>query len=106
MDQKHIKFDLEKKLTGKIKGYTYLLLSIILVMIFVFVLAPGIDEVPYVKPLVSFIDEHKIDAGALYYTDIEEFSVAEINIKNTLDYFPYFISYEKDLTITDSTKKK
>jgi len=95
---------MKKQLNTMIKKYTYLLLSIMLVVIFVFVLAPGIDEVPQVKPLINFIDEHEINATALYYTDIEEFSIAEINIKNTLDYLPYFTSDENALTISDSSK--
>ena len=91
MKQTNTKLDLEKTLAGRIKGYTYLFLSIMLVMIFVFVLAPRIDDVPHVKPLIHFIDEREIDAGALFYTDIEEFSVAEINMKNTMEYLPSFI---------------
>jgi len=95
---------MKKQLNTMIKKYTYLLLYITLVVIFVFVLAPGIDEVPQVKPLINFIDDNEINAAALYYTDIEEFSIAEINIKNTLDYLPYFTSDENALTISDSSK--
>ena len=91
---------------GKMKGITYLLLSIMIVMFFVFVLAPGIDNVPRVKPLINFIDEHQIDAGALYYTDIEEFSIAELNMKNTIVYSSRLLSDERALVITDSSKKK
>ncbi len=87
-------------------GFTYLLLSIMIVMFFVFVLAPGIDNVPRVKPLINFIDEHQIDAGALYYTDIEEFSVAEMNIKTTLNYPPCITTEEKSLKINSSSKNK
>jgi hypothetical protein len=91
---------------GRMKGIAYLLLSIMIVMFFVFVLAPGIDNVPHVKPLINFIDEYEINAAALYYTDIDEFSVAEINIKNTLDYSPCFTSDKKALTIPSSSKLK
>jgi len=91
MKQKNIILDLEKTFAVRIKGYAYLFLSIIIVMIFVFVLAPGIDKLPHVKPLINYIDEQEIDAAALYYTDIEEFSVAEINMKNTMEYLPSFI---------------
>ena len=90
----------------KIKDYLYLILSITIVSGFVLFLAPCIDDVPYVKPLTNFIDEREIDAGAIYYTDIQEFSVAEFNMKNTLDYSPCFISDKKNRTITDSSKKK
>jgi len=97
---------MKKQLNTMIKKYTYLLLSIMLVVIFVFVLAPGIDEVPQVKPLINFIDDNEINAAALYYTDIEEFSIAEINIKNTLDYSPVITFEEKLLKIYNSSTKK
>ena len=106
MKRKNIRSDLEKKLSGRIKGYAHLFLSLAIVIIFVLFLAPEIDNVPRVKPLINFIDEHEINATALYYTDIEEFSVAEFNMKNTLDYSPCFISDKKNRTITDSSKKK
>ncbi len=94
---KDISLNNKNRVLKKLKGYTYLFLSIILVMIFVFVLAPGIDDLACVKPLIKFIDEREIDAGAIYYTDIEEFSVAEINMKNTLDYSPRFTSGEEGI---------
>jgi len=106
MKQQNNELWIKDKTSERIKGFTYLLLSIMIVMFFVFVLAPGIDNVPRVKPLINFIDEHEINATALYYTDIEEFSVAEFNMKNTLDYSPCFISDKKNRTITDSSKNK
>ncbi|RKY95589.1 MAG: hypothetical protein DRQ13_06895 [Ignavibacteriae bacterium] len=81
----------------KIKDYLYLILSITIVSVFVLFLAPCIDDVPYVKPLTNFIDEREIDAGAIYYTDIEEFSVAEINMKNTMEYLPCFTPGAKSM---------
>ena len=86
------KLDGKNRVLQKIKDYLYLIISISIVIVFVLFLAPCIDDVPYVKPLTNFIDDREIDAGAIYYTDIEEFSVAEINMKNTIDYAPRFIS--------------
>ena len=63
-------------------------ISIALCMTFILVVAPMIDKHPAVKPLIDFIDERDIDAGALYYTEIEEFSEANINMENTMDYTP------------------
>ena len=82
----------KNRVLKKIKDYLYLIVSISVVTVFVLFLAPCIDDAPYVKPLTKFIDDRGIDAGALYYTDIEEFSIAEINMKNTIDYLPCFIS--------------
>ncbi len=80
----------KNRVLKKIIGYLYLILSISIVIVFVLVLAPCIDDAPYIKPLTNFIDDREINAGALYYTDIEEFSIAEINMKNTIDYLPSF----------------
>ncbi len=94
---KPIKPSGKNRMLNKIKDYLYLLVWISVVTVFVLFLAPCIDDVPHIKPLINFIDESEIDAGALYYTDIEEFSVAEINMKNTMDYIPQFISVEKEM---------
>jgi len=89
---KLINLNSKNRVLIKIKDYLYLIASITIVCTFVLFLAPGIDELPIVKPITKFIDEREIDAGAIYYTDIEEFSTAEINMKNTLDYLPHFTS--------------
>ena len=106
MKQKKYNLNINNGTAGRIKGYAHLFLSLAIVIIFVLFLAPEIDNVPRVKPLINFIDEHEINATALYYTDIEEFSVAEFNMKNTLDYSPCFTSDKKALTITSSSKLK
>jgi len=80
----------------KIKDYFYLLVSMSVVTIFVLFLAPCMDDAPYVKPLTNFIDDEEINAGAIYYSDIEEFSIAEINMKNTIDYLPCFNPGKKE----------
>ncbi|MCP4724684.1 MAG: hypothetical protein GY863_06595 [bacterium] len=61
---------------------------ILAVLIFMFYIGPFIEKLPIVDPLIKVIVERNIDAGAMYYTDIEEFSTAEINIRNSLDYSP------------------
>ena len=76
------------KMIKKTKSYLYLILCLSFIIIFVLYIAPCIDDLQYVKPLTTFIDERQINAGALYYTEIEEFSIAEINVKNTIDYLP------------------
>ena len=64
------------------------IISIAACMTFMLYLAPMMDNHPFVKPLITFIDERDIDAGALYYTEIEEFSEANINMDNTMAYTP------------------
>ncbi|KPK36267.1 MAG: hypothetical protein AMK70_02960 [Nitrospira bacterium SG8_35_1] len=65
-----------------------LLLGFFLVWLFMFVIAPVIEESPAVKPLADFIEESGIDASALYYTEVEEASVAELNMRHTMEFMP------------------
>ncbi len=70
------------------KGIIQLIVSFGLCLGFIFFLGPWMDKCESVKPLIDFIEEREIDAGALFYTDIEEFSEANINMENTMDYPP------------------
>jgi len=65
-----------------------LMLGILLILLFIFGIAPLMDRLPLVQPLVQFVDNREIDAGALYYTDIEEFATAAAHMENTRDYPP------------------
>ncbi len=71
-----------------LKRWAAFLFCIALILGFIFILGPLMDRLPFVQPLISFIEEQEIDATALYYTEIEEFSEAEINMKSTMDYQP------------------
>jgi hypothetical protein len=46
------------------------------------------EGLPFIKPIVQYNKEQDIDAGALYYTEVEQFSVAEVNMNNTMKYMP------------------
>lgn len=70
------------------KGILALLASIALILVFMFVIGPMVAQLPMIKPLADFIEERQIDAGALYYTEIEEFSEAELNLRHTMEYGP------------------
>lgn len=65
-----------------------LLMGILAIWVFMFVLAPFMDDKPLVKPLVDFIEKRNIDASALYYTEIEEFSTASLFFDNSRRYNP------------------
>ncbi|MCG8470262.1 MAG: hypothetical protein MI742_00195 [Desulfobacterales bacterium] len=47
---------------------------------------PLLNDWKVVKPLITFIEDRDIDAGAYYYTDIEEFAEAGLNMDNTMEY--------------------
>ena len=69
-----------------IRRLSGLLLSIFLIWVFMFIIGPKLQKVPIVQPLFAFIEEHDIDAGAYYYTEIEEFSEADVHMNNTMTY--------------------
>jgi hypothetical protein len=78
------------KKTGSfnLKAIIKLILSFTCVILFVLVLAPELDNLAIVKPMVNNIDEKEIDASALFYTEIDEFSAAEIRVNSSLKYSP------------------
>lgn len=63
-------------------------LSIMVIWLFMFQVAPRMEKFSSIQPIVNFIEERSIDADALLYTEIEEFSEANINMENTMDYMP------------------
>ena len=65
-----------------------LFLGVSIILFFMFGIGPLLDKVPYIRPMVQFIEEREIDATALYYTESEEFSEAAINMRNSMDYAP------------------
>jgi len=72
----------------KAKRWAHFFLAMMLVWIFMFVVAPLLEKIPAVKPMVDFIEETGIDATALFYTEVEEFGDAETHMRNTMDYLP------------------
>ena len=50
----------------------------------VFLLAPLLQNIRPVRTLADFIRANEIDAGAYYYTEVEEFAVAEHAIRDTM----------------------
>lgn len=69
---------------GSWKGWAKLSLGLAGVWLFVFVLAPWISRIEPAKSVLDFVHENDIDAAALFYTEIEEFSEAEIAVRHAL----------------------
>lgn len=65
-----------------------LFFGIAVILFFMFGIAPWMERLPGIRPVVNLIIEREIDASALYYTDIEEFSDAAVYMANTMDYPP------------------
>ena len=80
--------DGQKRPSNVILRWLGLFFGFFLVWIFMFVIAPWIQESPAVRPLADFIEETGIDAGALYYTEVEEASEAELHMRHALKYSP------------------
>ena len=70
------------------RRWACLFLYLLLIWAFMFIVAPWVEKMPAVEPIIRFIDENYIDASALYYTEIEEFFEAEIHMENTMNFAP------------------
>jgi hypothetical protein len=53
-----------------------------------FVVGPWLQKSRWVGRLADHIEETGIDAGALYYTEVEEAGEAETIMRNTMKYLP------------------
>lgn len=76
------------RLSGPFRKWSAFLLSMALVWLFILVIAPWVQKSPSIQPLAQFIEESGIDASALYYTEVEEASIAELNMRSTMEYRP------------------
>ena len=93
MEERPVRFEThipaaEKPSSDRWKQWMSLLFWLSLIPLFMFVVGPMGEKLPLVRPVAQFIEERGIDAGAVYYTDIEQFSVAAIQMENTMDYLP------------------
>ena len=70
------------------KGIVALLFSILAIMFCLFYIGPQLEKLPLFQPIIRFIDERGIEANMYFYTDLEEFSEAHINMDNSMDYPP------------------
>jgi hypothetical protein len=69
---------------GVLRSWGLLLAWIVGIWCFVFLLAPLARHFQPVRTLTDFIRANDIDAGAYYYTEVEEFAVAEHAIRDTM----------------------
>lgn len=52
-----------------------------------------------IKPLADFIEKNDINANGYYYTDIAEFSDAEMHMKNSMAFAPRKAALSADAKI-------
>ena len=77
-----------KGVAGRIKPVMKLLASIVIIMFFMMYAAPKLGQVSWFKPIADFIEERDINANMYFYTEVEEFSEANINMENTMAFPP------------------
>jgi hypothetical protein len=70
-----------------LKRWIHLLLWLVCLWLFIFVLAPWMQQIPVVNKLSSYIKESDIDAGALYYTEVDEVGESDLAVRNTFRFY-------------------
>ena len=59
-----------------------------IILFFMLYAGPKLGQLPWFKPLADFIEERDINANMYFYTEVEEFSEANINMENTMTFPP------------------
>ncbi|MBW2467547.1 MAG: hypothetical protein JRF02_09620 [Deltaproteobacteria bacterium] len=71
-----------------LKNWIRFLGSLLLIIFFVFIFAPWLQKkVPAIDTLGKYITESGIDAGAIYYTEVEEVAEGDQGIRNTFRFY-------------------
>ncbi len=63
--------------------------AIAAVLFFMLWLGPKMESAPFFQPMAEFIEERGIEANMYFYTEVEAFSEANINMDNTMKYPPH-----------------
>ncbi len=71
-----------------LRKWASFLLGALLLLGFLFAIAQSVERIPWVRPLAEFILDSGIDAGALFYTEVEETGDAEMFMRNSILYPP------------------
>jgi hypothetical protein len=66
--------------------WTILVLAVTGLLLFMFVIGPAGLKTPLLEPMAIFIEENDINANAYYYTDVDEFFLAERHMRDHLGY--------------------
>ena len=77
-----------EKSAGLIKRLAAFFACLLAIVLFMFYIGPRLEKHPWLQPMVQFIDERDINANMYFYTEVEEFSEASINMDNTMAFPP------------------
>lgn len=72
----------------RLKGIGGLVACLLAIWAFMFHIGPWLEQGSALKPIAEFIDERNIDANMYFYTEVEEFFDANVNMQNTMTYPP------------------
>ena len=73
---------------ASLKSWAFLGLSILIIVLFLFVVGPMGLQTRVLKPMADFIEENNINANAYYYTEVDEFFIAERHMREHLALVP------------------
>jgi len=79
---------LSAKTVDLIKRLAAFMACIAVIALFIFVIGPRGEQSELLRPMAEFIEEHDINANVYFYTEVEEFSEANINMVNSMAYPP------------------
>jgi len=65
----------------------HLIIWLLGIWLFIFVLAPWMQKIPAVGTLSRYIKDSGIDAGALYYTEVDEVGESDLAVRNTFRFY-------------------
>lgn len=71
---------------GALRRWGLLMAWLAFLWVVVFLVAPLGRHIGPVRLLTDFIRSHDIDAAAYYYTEVEEFGIAEHIVRDTMTY--------------------
>lgn len=74
------------KRKSAIKDWGKLFIGLLFILLFVFGIAPALENLPYIEEVHTYSKEHNINASALIYSDIEQFGDADVLIRNAIHY--------------------
>lgn len=77
-----------EKTADLIKRLAAFFTCLLAIALFMFYIGPRLEKHPVLQPMVQFINERDISANMYFYTEVEEFSEASINMDNTMAFPP------------------
>jgi hypothetical protein len=82
------KTDGHSRPAGAIRRWLHFAFCLLLLWTFIFVLGPMLQQkIPAIGILGNYIEESGIDAGAIYYTEVEEVGESDLAIRNTFRFY-------------------